>query len=239
MDILKCMKQHRSVISAGITIIGIGATVFSAIKETPKVKEVLDDYAKDGVEPTKKEKTKIVVTGYKKTMIFGALTITNVLLNARAETKERLMYHAALATGEKMLRDYRTEVKNKLGEEKEKEIHEGSIVNNMLEPSVVPECSEDEVLYYEPMTARYFPCTKERLNAAVNEVNRLLNMGDEVMLNTFFDELGLETAKVGDILGWDFRFDGLVTIGRKGHVTEDGKIPAIAIVYDVPPCAIA
>lgn len=239
MDISRFLKKHRTVISACVTIAGVGATVYSAIKESPKVKEVLEEYKEHDVVPTKKEKARVIVTGFKKTFIFGGLTVANILYSVKAETKEKLAYHAALAAGEKMLTDYRNEIKKTVGEEKEKDIHEKSVVNNMVEPSVIPGCKDDEVMYYEPITARYFACTRERLDAAVNEVNRLLNMGDEVMLNSFFDELDLERSDAGDVLGWDLRFDGLVTVSCKGHVSEDGKVPAIAIVYNVPPAAIS
>lgn len=239
MDIIKTLKKHRTVISACVTIAGIGATVYSAIKESPKVKEVLEEYKENDVVPTKKEKARVIVTGFKKTFIFGGLTVANILYSVNAETKEKMAYQAALAVGEKMFTDYRKEVKESVGADKEKEIHENSVINNMKELKTIPVCDDDEVMYYEPITGRYFACTKETLDAAVNEINRLLNLGDEVTLNTFFDELGLERTSAGDILGWDMRFDGLLQIGRKGHVSEDGKTPAIAIVYHVPPVSMS
>lgn len=239
MDILRILKKHRTVISTCVTIVGIGATVYSAIKESPKVKEVLEEYKEHDVIPTKKEKARVIITGFKKTFIFGGLTVANLLCSVKAETKEKLAYRTALVAGEKMFTDYRNEVKKSVGEEKEKDIREKSVANNMAEPSIIPCCKNDEVMYYEPITARYFACTRERLDAAVNEVNRLLNIGDEVVLNLFFDELDLERSDAGYVLGWDIRFDGLVTVSYKGHVSDDGKIPAIAIVYDVPPCAIS
>lgn len=233
MDILKTLKKRRSIISASITIIGVGATVFSAINETPKVKEILEEKSEDGA-LTKKEKTKTIVTGYKKTIIFGTLTIANIIYNASRDVKEKLMCDAALVASQKMYTNYKKEVKKTIGEEKEKEISENAVISNIAKTpnTIIP---DNKYWYYEPYTGRMFPCDKNTFDAAINEVNRLLNLGEFVNIGTFFDELGLEPSKIDDMFGWDQRFEGNFTASLRGHVTEDGKIPANAIHYDVPP----
>lgn len=93
--------------------------------------------------------------------------------------------------------------------------------------------SEGDILWKDEFSGRYFTASQNDVHAAVNEVNRDLNLGDSVALNTFYSKIGLPHTQMGEILGWPVMSD-LVEIAVTGDVAPDMR-PCLNLTFVTPP----
>jgi len=69
----------------------------------------------------------------------------------------------------------------------------------------------------------------------VNELNHDILTDDFASLNDFYDLVGLERTKMGDMLGWSAR-GGLFTVNARysSHLAANGQ-PCLAVSFNVAP----
>ena len=103
---------------------------------------------------------------------------------------------------------------------------------------------DGDQLFLEPLTGRYFKSTWNDIQKACNDLNeKALNSSFGMYtLDDWFDEIGLESTTVGQILGWSTGYSGtssgLMRIHMTTAKTKDDK-PCGAICYDVGPYDIS
>ena len=90
-----------------------------------------------------------------------------------------------------------------------------------------------ETRCYDVLFGRYFKSDRNKIERAVNELNRRMLTDQFVSLNEFYYEIGLPGIKIGDELGWNIE-KGYIDIQFGSHLSEDGT-PCLAIVYTVGP----
>ena len=149
--------------------------------------------------------------------------------------------NAALATAyaisETALKEYQEKVIETIGEKKECEIHD-SLVKDKIEKK---QANQNEIiitgkggtLCCDLLTGRYFESNIDEIKKIVNELNHQLLTEMYISLNDFYYELGLDTVKLGDVLGWNID-NGLIDIHFSSQLAN-GEKPCLVLDYRVAP----
>lgn len=235
------LSKHSPEILTGIGIAGMITTTVLAVKATPKVLDLIEQ-KKEELEVDKLTPVEVVKTCWKPytpaavTCVFSAAC----LIGANSVNAKR---NAALATAYKIsetaLTEYREKVLETVGEEQEQVIRD-KVAKKQVEdnPTSTREIiiSNGGTLIYDPLCDRYFRSDIERVNKAVNELNKQMihDMFGYVSVNDFYDELGLDHVAdaIGEGLGWNV--NELIDIDFSAQITDKGE-PCVVLNYRVAP----
>lgn len=226
-----------------LTGLGIGfmfTSLMFAVKNTPKATKILEKKkAESGSELKKTEILKSVWKNYIPAAgaavgAVGCFIAANVVQNKRS-----VALAAAYALSETALSNYRQVAIDKLGEEKEAEIHTEAVQKQIRETPVksidVADFGQEEELVYDAFAGRLFRSSRNRIEKAVNELNRMIIAGDCASLNDFYDLIGADNTTLGDLIGWDStQTTKCVDVRFSAHLTADDK-PCIAFQFVTPP----
>lgn len=92
--------------------------------------------------------------------------------------------------------------------------------------------SEDSgQVFYEPYTGRYFQSTIQDIRAAINDINKDLNQGELVLLNDFFDLIGLESVDMGNFFVWTQDIEGQAWITWNAYLAPGRSKPCLTLDY--------
>ena len=234
----KLLKKHSPEILTGIGIVGMIATTVTAVRATPKALELIDE--REIEEKKRLSNVEVVQTTWKcyiPAAVTGALSVA-CLIGASSVNLHR---NAALATAytisEAALKEYREKTVEIVGPKKEQAIRDAivqeHIDKNPVSKSEVIVTGSGETRCYDVLFGRYFKCDRNKIERAVNELNRRMLTDQFVSLNEFYYEIGLPGTKIGDELGWNIE-KGYIDIQFGSHLSEDGT-PCLAIAYTVGP----
>ena len=235
----KFLGKHSPEILTGIGVTGMITTTVLAVKATPKA-IMLIECKKDELETEKLTVVETVKAAWKPYVPAAVLCVASVtcIVGASAVNYKR---NAALATAyaisERTLVRYRDKVIETFGEKKEKEVREkvaqDEVNNNPVSNSQVIITAKGNTLCMDSISGRYFKSDMDKINKAINEINRQMTYQQYVSLNEFYYELGLEGIATGSLLGWNLD-DGLLEIDYSTCLAEDGE-PCLVINYSVVP----
>lgn len=223
-----------------LTGLGIGlmfTSIIFAVKNTPKATKILEKKkAESGSELKKAEILKAVWKNYIPAAgaavgAVGCFIAANVVQNKRS-----VALAAAYALSETALSNYRQVTLDKLGEEKEAEIHTEAVQKQIRETPVkstdVANFSTGDELVYDAFAGRLFRSSRNKIEKAVNELNRMIISGDYASLNDFYDLIDADNSIVGDLIGWNSSQS--VDVRFSAHLTADDK-PCLAFRFSIPP----
>jgi hypothetical protein len=236
--IQKSITKHSPEILMGLGVAGMLTTTVLAVKATPKALRLIEERKKEeGTEKLSAAET--VKTTYKCYLPAAgvALVSTGCLIGSASISVRR---NAALATAYKIVetgyKEYKEQVIETLGEKKEELIREAIIQKKIDENPV----SKNQVivlggdtLCYDVWSGRYFRTDIDKIKRAINELNRNMTYNEYVSLNDFYDLIGLETTKQGELLGWKLS-KGLIELDPSSHLGENDQ-PAYAVDFVSPP----
>lgn len=233
-------NKHSPEILTGIGIAGMITTTVLAVRATPKALELLgekknEDWV-DELSPL--EVVKTAWRPYVPAAVTGVASVA-CLIGASSVNAKR---NAALATAYKLsetaLTEYREKVIETIGEKKEKTVRdkvaEERVKKNPVSKSEVIITNNGTTLCFDPISARYFKSSIDKIKRAENELNKqmLHDISGYVSLNEFYDELGLDHTSVGDDLGWSV--DRLIDISFSSQLNDNGE-PSVVLDYLVAP----
>lgn len=215
----------------------VSATVF-AIQDTPKVMKLIAEKEETQTEPLEiEDKVKIMVPGYIRTIVASGVGVACIVGASSIRLHRNAVLTAAYTMSETALNNYTKKAEEIVGKEKADEIREKAQADAQLAvPQPVKAKSNDIVIIdddcikcYDSLTGRYFPSNKNRLEKAVNEMNRL--MRDECFMseNDWFNMIGLDSVLLGDDLGWSID-TGYLDISYSSRLDEKGN-PALVVGY--------
>lgn len=233
-------NKHSPEILTGIGIAGMITTTVLAVRATPKALELLEEKKNedwvDELSPL--EVVKTVWRPYVPAAVTGIASVA-CLIGASSVNAKR---NAALATAYKLsetaLTEYREKVIETIGEKKEKTVRdkvaEERVKKNPVSKSEVIVTNNGTTLCFDPISARYFKSSIDKIKRAENELNKqmLHDISGYVSLNEFYDELGLDHTSVGDDLGWNV--DRLIDISFSSQLNDNGE-PSVVLDYLVAP----
>lgn len=234
------VNKRSPEILTGIGIAGMLTTTVLAVKATPKAMELIEERKTqewtDKLSPL--EVVKVAWKPYIPAIVTG-VTSTFCLIGASSVHSKR---NAALATAYKLsetaLTEYREKVIETIGEKREQTVRdkvaEERVKKNPVSKNEVIVTNTGKTLCFDPISARYFYSSIEKIKRAENELNKemLHAFSGYVSLNDFYDEIGLDHTSVGDDLGWNT--DKLIDINFSSQLNDNGE-PSVVLDYAVAP----
>ena len=232
------LAKHSPEILTGIGIAGMVTTTVLAVKATPKALKLLEDAQYDkGDTLTVPEKVKACWKCYIPATVLGTVSISCLI----GASSTHLRRNAALATAYKItetaLSDYKAQVIETVGEKKEQAIREKvaaeHVNRNPVYQNEVVLTEKGDTLCFDVLSSRYFKSDIDYIKKTVNELNRRLLRDNYVSLNDFYYELGLQSTKIGEDIGWNID-RGFIDISFGTQLTSEDK-PCIVIDYTCEP----
>lgn len=221
------LKRNSATILTCVGAAGVVATSVTAVKATPKALALLEQAKEEkGEDLTKLEAVKIAGPAYIPSILLGAGTIACVfganVMNQRSQAS--LVSAYALVDG--AYKDYRKKVDELYGEEAGANVRAGIAKDKYEEEPF--EVHDDNRLYYDYYSGRYFEATPLDVKRAEYEVNRTLSLDGGVYLNEWYQLLDMEPLEQGFDFGWnsytnmDMYWQPWVDFHHEKTVMEDG-----------------
>lgn len=238
-----------TILSAG----GMVLTTVLAVKATPKVLEDLEKIKaeKKGVvevymdnelkefkvlgEPTAAERLRVYAKRYLPAVLVGVATVTCMASATMLSEKSQASIAGAYALVSNSFKKYRKSAKNVFGEDADEKILDDVEAHmtdcerryisapGFMGNASLNESDEEERLFLDVYSNRYFYSTLSRVIEAEYHTNRNLVLGAEVSLNDFYDFLGIDKISGGDLL-WSICDDYLwVDFDNQLETLEDGR----------------
>ena len=238
-SVLAGAKKHSPEILIGMGIAGAASSVIFAVKATPKAMFLLEEKRQElGVENLEaKEIIKTAAPVYIPTAVSFGVSVACIVGASSVNARRNAALTAAYTLSESTLRTYRDKVLETVGEDKEREIRQKAAIEQQQrtpEPqTLVVSSASGQLKCFDSLSGRYFVSTKNEIDKAVNEFNRQLRDDMRISLNDWYDLIGLDTNKLGDMLGWDIE-RGYVETCYASRLDEDG-LPCLVVNYVEPP----
>lgn len=201
--------------------VGVVATAVLAVKATPKALELVraDSRKNHNGDPhaaTKTEAIKSCWKCYVPAAATGAATIICIFGANILNRKQQAALSSAYALVSRSYDDYKCKCKELHGEEAHKKIMESLAEENVDANHIITalgfaNCSsldfedadEEERLFYDAFSKRYFTSTIGKVLQAEYHLNRNFSLnGGDITLNHFYELLGIADIPEGDTIGW-------------------------------------
>ena len=216
---LRTIKNNSPTILTCIAAVGCISTVVMVIKATPKAIKKVEKMR----EPSKKDIFKAVWKDYLPAALLGVGTLVCMFSANALSRKQQAVLTSAYGVLSNQFKRYSDEVRDMFGEETHKKIVENITIEKPKDiviqaPGLTHSTSisfddrdENEVLFYDMMSKRYFKSTIGKVMTAIHHLNRNFCMGADPEVNMYYDFLGLVGVDYGDNIGWSLD-DGLYWI---------------------------
>lgn len=233
------VSKHSPQILTAIAIIEIAATVYLAVKATPKAEQLINKaQEKKGEKLTPTEVVKTTWKCYIPAATVGVCAITTVI-GANSIVLRR---NAALATmgqlTETAFQDYRNKVSETIGEKKEEAIRDAVaqdyISRHPIDETKIINTGEGMTLFKDWASGQEFRHDRVKLEKACNRLNQRMLSENCVSLNDYYAEIGLDDIGVGDNLGWNIDRDGLIEL-KFGTTVASNDEPCFLIYFGRAP----
>ncbi len=234
----KAVAKNSPAILTGMGIAGMIGAVVWAVKATPKAERLIRESAGEKEAAlTRAEKVRAAWKCYIPAAAMVAVSAACVITAQRINTRRGAALALAYSVSETALREYGGKVLETVGEKKERAIRdavdEDRMSQNPVDNNQIIFTGKGESLCCDALSGRYFRSDIDKINKAVNNLNKQLLDEGFVSLNDFYDELGLEQTDLGGYLGWNVD-DELIEPRFSSHLTPD-KEPCLYISYRTVP----
>lgn len=232
------MKKHSPEILTGIGIAGMITTTAMAVKATPKalilIEEKKGELKADIL--SGKEIVKVAWPCYIPAVVVGSISVFCLIGASSTNLRRNTALAAAYTLSESTLKEYQEKVVETIGERKERDIREQvskeKMVKNPIREVILTEKGGNTICY-DVISGRYFKSDRDAISRIVNELNRQMRDEMYVTLNDFYYELGLDSTKMGNDLGWNID-KGYIDLAFSSHLDANGT-PCLVIDYRVAP----
>lgn len=190
------IRKHSSVIFSIVGAAGVIATVFLAVKETPKAMKNIENMDENS---TKFDIITETWRYYLPAAITGISTIAFIFNINAMNQKQKMAVISAYTLLERAYREYQAKTKELIGNDAESKIR-ASIANDHYNDSDI---CEDLPLFYDECSGEYFNSTLENIIIAEYELNREFAINGWVSVDTWYDLIGIKHKKDEDkLIGW-------------------------------------
>ena len=232
----KISKNTTGTILTCLATIGVVATSIMAVKATPKALSRVKEAEKEkGSELSKWETVKVTAPQYIPVVLTGTTTIACIWGTNILTKRQQASLSSAYAFLDQTYKKYRRKVVELYGEEAHNEIVNAIAIEESKEVYPFAECMfsnckqyldedySESILFYDEQGRRYFNASLEQVIMAEYYLNRDYVMSGIVLLNDFYEFLGLETTDYGKVNGWcgsdDFAW---IDFNHKKVTMDDG-----------------
>lgn len=242
--VVKATRTHSPEIMIGAGIIGMITSTVLAVKATPVALNLIEGGKADfGVTKlTKKEIVKTAWKVYVPSAILGSLSIGCIIAGTKASLGRTAAMSTAYALSETAVKTYQDKIVQVCGEEKAEEIRKEVIKETITQKPVIIDDSESTfvantgeglTLFYDSLTGRYFRSSVNAVERAVNIINKRMRSEDYITVNNLYNEIGLGSIEIGDLLGWSIDRDD-VEITYDSGIEVDGQPYVIVELKHLP-----
>lgn len=223
-------SKHSPEILTGIGVAGMIATVVLSVKATPKALQKIEDAEVEKNDKlTKVEVVKVAWKPYIPAAVSGVVS-TACLIGANSVNVRR---NAALMTAYQIsttaLNEYKESVREAVDEEKLNEIKQKVAKKKVEEVATKEErkptviiSDEGDTRFIDPISNTPFPSSKNKIDAAVNQLNKRMLSEMYVSLSDLYDELGIERTSISDHMGWNID-RGFIETDLSDAIVQNGK----------------
>lgn len=235
--------KYSPQILTGIGIAGLVTTAVLTGKATIKAVELVEE-EKEIKEESQEEMTfkdviKVSWKCYIPAVTTGVVSALCIFEANSVATKRTAAIATAYEIAKTGIREYKDAVIETVGEEKEHVIRgklaEKRLENDPIQNKQVIFTDKAETLCYDPWSGRYFKCHIDKINKAINKLNRdmMMDMTGYASLNDFYDEIGLERTDSGRILGWNIT-EGIIKLHIDSKIVNEDTPVAVIDFYVTP-----
>lgn len=239
------LKKNSPTILACMAGGGVVATGALCIKQTPKAIDILNEYKTAKLEEegtdelTYLEYLKCTWKTFLPPAITAALTIACIAASNSSSSKQKAAVFAAYEAARQGFEEYKYEVRNTIGEKKERAIrdkiaqkHEDANDGNRE----IIDVGRGTYIIKDDEFGRYFKSNIDEIERVVKYLNQKLEDKRTVFitLNDFYYELGLSSVKRGEEYGWHKDFESEIDIDYSSAILPTGE-PCIVINTNANP----
>ncbi len=233
------IQKRSPEILTGIGIAGAIIATVMAVKATPKALSLMGekkkDLEKEQLSPV--ETVKTCWSCYVPAAVTGGFSIACLIGANSVHLKRNAALATAFTLSETTLKEYKEKVAEKIGQKKEQDIRDeiakDKITRDPVSSNEVILTGKGNTLCYDAVSGRYFRSDRDKIDKALNELNRRMMSEMYISLNDFYDEIGLSRIGLGDVLGWNIE-KGFISPEFSYQGAEDGT-PCLVISYLVDP----
>lgn len=233
------VKRNASTILTCVGGVGVVATSVMAVKATPKAMRMLDIAKEEkGEELTKFEVVKVAGPVYIPSVVTGAATLACIFGANVLNKRQQAALMSAYALLDNSYKDYKKKVEELYGEEGVTHIREELAKDKYADDDI--QLEDENELFYDEFSGRYFQSTKYKVQRAITELNRCIHMGEGVTLNDFYIAMDVEPVDYGNMLGWseggnnEKHWQSWVDFGYHDVTLEDGLECTILTMFCEP-----
>ena len=239
LSLKTAIKKHSPEILTGIGIAGMITTTVMAVRATPKALILIEE-RKEEIGAEKLEAMDMVKTTwacYIPAAITGTLSVACLIGASSVNARRNAALATAYTLSESALKDYQGKVIEMFGEKKNEAVKDAVAKDKVEKNPVVTReviiTEKGNTLCYDAISGRYFKSDIEKIKKAECELNRQMLDDMYVSLNDFYFEIGLDSVKLGDELGWNVD-NGYIDLSFSSQLASDGT-PCLVIDYRVAP----
>ena len=239
LSLKTAIKKHSPEILTGIGIAGMITTTVMAVRATPKALILIEE-RKEEIGAEKLEAMDMVKTTwacYIPAAITGTLSVACLIGASSVNARRNAALATAYTLSESALKDYQGKVIEMFGEKKNEAVKDAVAKDKVEKNPVVTReviiTEKGNTLCYDAISGRYFKSDIEKIKKAECELNRQMLDDMYVSLNDFYYEIGLDSVKLGDELGWNVD-SGYIDLSFSSQLASDGT-PCLVIDYSVVP----
>ena len=223
--------------------VGIGGFISAAVmagKASVKANQIIDDTEYyENKDLSLSEKVKATWKCYIPTAIVVAGSTYAILMGTNILNKKNASLMASAGALAETLNLYSDKVKEVVGEEKADEIRKEVAKERVARKAAGPKSysnNDDDVLCFDNISGTYFISNMAKLKDIEHELNKRMLNENYVLLNEYFEEIGLESCYIGSVMGWHID-RGFIDLDFDSMVTKDGKL-ALVVDHNVLPVMI-
>lgn len=195
------LRKNSPTILTCVGAVGVVATAVMTAKATPKALALLENAEKEkGEELTKKEKFKLAAPVFIPAVAVGGTTIACIFGSNMLSKKQQAAMVSAYAALGQTYKEHKDKIEELYGEGTNEQVTKEIAQDKFTENPV--ETKDDETLFYDEYSKRFFNSTLEKVQRAEYYLNRNLVMRDYAYLNEWYEGLGLPEVEHGYDLGW-------------------------------------
>ena len=239
LSLKTAIKKHSPEILTGIGIAGMITTTVMAVRATPKALILIEE-RKEEIGAEKLEAMDMVKTTwacYIPAAITGTLSVACLIGASSVNARRNAALATAYTLSESALKDYQGKVIEMFGEKKNEAVKDAVAKDKVEKNPVVTReviiTEKGNTLCYDAISGRYFKSDIEKIKKAECELNRQMLDDMSVSLNDFYYEIGLDSVKLGDELGWNVD-SGYIDLSFSSQLASDGT-PCLVIDYTIAP----
>ena len=223
--------------------VGIGGFISAAVmagKASVKANQIIDDTEYyENKDLSLSEKVKATWKCYIPTAIVVAGSTYAILMGTNILNKKNASLMASAGALAETLNLYSDKVKEVVGEEKADEIRKEVVKERVARKAAGPKSysnNDDDVLCFDNISGTYFISNMAKLKDIEHELNKRMLNENYVLLNEYYEEIGLDSCYIGSVMGWHID-RGFIDLDFDSMVTKDGKL-ALVVDHNVLPVMI-